>query len=122
MRQRVTKRRIGRGQRHKLVKQYIKLIARNANPELNQELIRRAPDAVVKAISNACLNAACGRVNFKPKQKKLLHRYRKNIGSLLQKDLEIDQRRKILEQKGGAIFLPLILSTVLSALGSALFR
>ncbi len=59
----------GGSKKHRLVKQYIKLIARNATPHLNQELIRNSPDDVVKVISNACLNAACGQVKFKPKQK-----------------------------------------------------
>ena len=59
----------GGSKKHRLVKQYIKLIARNANPHLNQELIRNAPDDLVKAISNPCLNAACGQGRFKPKHK-----------------------------------------------------
>ncbi len=112
----------GGSKKHRLVKQYIKLIATNANPHLNQELIRNSPDDVVKAISNACLNAACGQVKFKPKHKKLLEPHRKHISQLIGKDLDIPQRRRILEQQGGALFLPIILSTVLGALGKALLR
>ena len=112
----------GGSKKHSLVKQYIKLIARNANPHLNQELIRNSPDDVVKVISNACLNAACGQVKFKPKYKKLLQPHRKHITQFIRKDLDIPQRRRILEQQGGALFLPIILSTVLGALGNALFR
>ena len=68
----------GGRKKHRLVKQYIKLIALNANPDLNQELIRNSPDDVVKAISNACLKAACGQVKFKPKHKKLLQPHRQH--------------------------------------------
>ena len=113
---------LGGSKKHRFVKQYIKLIARNANPHLNQELIRNSPDDVVKVISNACLNAACGQVKFKPKHKKLLQPHRKHIPQFIRKDLAIPQRRRILEQQGGALFLTIILSTVLGALENALFR
>ena len=111
-----------KSKKRQLVKQYIKLLARNANSDLNLDLIRHSPDEVVKAIANACLNASKGEVHFTPKQKTLLVPYRASILKLTTKGVPIPERRKILEQEGGSLFLPLILSTVLGTLGSALFR
>ena len=111
-----------KSKKQQLVKQYIKLLARNANSELNQDLIKHSPDEVVKAIANACLNASKGEIHFTPKQQTLLVPYRESISKLSTKGVPISDRRKILEQEGGSFFLPLILSTVLGALGSALFR
>ena len=108
--------------KQQLVTQDIKLLARNANSDLNQNLIKHSPDDVVKAIANACLNASLGEIHFTPKQQKLLVPYRESICKIATKGVPLPDRRKILEQEGGSLFLPLILSTVLGTLGSALFR
>ena len=111
-----------KSKKQQLVKQYIMLLARNTKSDLNKDLIKHSPDEVVKAIANACLNASKGEVHFTPKQQMLLVPYRESISKLATKGVPIPNRRKILEQEGGSLFLPLILSTVLGTLGSALFR
>ena len=59
------------------------------------------------------------------KQKQVLAHHRKTIEQLLAKAIPVERKRKILVQRGGgiaALILPVILSTVLGALGSKLFK
>ncbi len=104
-----------------LRKQYIKFLARSRNTKPNVALLKNSPDDVIKILCNACLNASCGQVKLTPSQKKILNKYKNPISKLATKGPSIKQKRRVLVQKGGAIFLPILLSAVLSTLGSALF-
>ena len=89
------------------------------------EILATAPDPIIKAICNAALNAKQGDVHLNKRQKRLLRKNRNFVKSLTQKDIPIQKKRKLLLQKGGSIagvVIPIILSAVLSSLGSTLFQ
>ena len=103
-----------------LTKRFIKLLAVNPNPVQNLELLKTAPDEVIKTICNAAYNLTNGAVPLKPKQKSFFKKYKLPITKLVQKGPSIQQKRRTLVQEGGGFFLPLLLSTVLGALPSLL--
>ena len=105
-----------------LIKRYIKLLAVNPDPVQNLALVKNAPDDVIKTICNAAYNVTHGSIPLKPKQKTFFRKYKAPISKLVEQGPSITQKRKTLVQKGGAFFLPMLLSAVLSTLGSALFQ
>ena len=105
-----------------ITKRYIKLLAVNPDPIQNLALVKNAPDDVIKTICNAAYNLTHGSVNLKPKQKTFFKKYTVPISKLVDKGPTIQQKRRTLVQKGGGFFLPMLLSAVLSTLGSALFQ
>jgi len=57
------------------------------------------------------------------KQKRLFNKHRKLISKLTSRKYSIPTKRKFLTQKGGAFpLIPILISTALSALGSAIFN
>ena len=107
--------------KHTLVKRYIKLMAVNPDPVNSLALIKNSPDEVIKAVCNAAYNVTNGDVKLNPKQKTYLKKYKNPLSNLIQNQATIKQKRRVLVQKGGAFFLPLLLSAALGTLGSALF-
>ena len=103
-------------------KRYVKLIAVCNEPKLYKELLHKAPDPVIKTICNAALNASRGEVQLTPAQKKLFSKHSKLFETLSSRDVTINKKRNVLNQKGNGLpLIPIILSTVLSSLGSLLF-
>ena len=100
----------------KVVSRYLKFIEVQKNPKTIRNLIQHSPDPVIKGICNCALNACHGDVPLSPKQKQLFTRNRKLLAHLTDKKKSIKSKRVILNQKGGAILIPLLISAVLSAL------
>ena len=90
---------------------------------VNRKILERAPDSVIKNVCNAALNAERGDVKLTPSQKKLFAKHRGLISKLTNKKLSLATKRRII-QKGGIwpILIPAILSAVIGALGSAIFK
>lgn len=111
-----------RGSKVNKTKRFIKFLTICPDKKTFDQAVKSAPDAVIKAICNAALNATRGDIHFGPKQKQYLAKYRGPIYALADsKSKSLKAKRKVLSQKGGAFsFLPLILSTVLPLIGSAL--
>ena len=105
----------------KVVSRYLKFIEVQKNPKTIRGLIQHSPDPVIKGICNCALNACHGDVPLSPKQKHLFARNRKLLAHLTDKKKSIKSKRVILNQKGGAILIPLLISAVISALGSKVF-
>jgi len=106
------------------LKRTIKFLATNKNPKLLKAVLKEAGNPLIKSICNAAINVAQGDVQLSQKQKRLLRSHRKYIQSLIQKGEPVARKRKLLNQKGGAlaaVLIPILLSTVLSSIGSALF-
>ena len=81
------------------------------------------PDKLVKTICTAACKVEGGDIALKKRQKQAFKKHRKEIAKLTSKKFSIPQKRKFLTQKGGAFtIIPLLLSTALSALGSAFFN
>ena len=88
-------------------------------------MLRRADKGVVKGICNAAYNIAEGELPLSKKDKRLFRKGRPAFQFLISKKQSLSgKQRKI--QRGGAPILaaliPVILSTVLSTVGSALFK
>ena len=101
-------------------KRYVKFLAVCKDPTTSKAALRAAPDQVVKHICNAAVNAYQGDIKLSKKQKSTLKNYKNSIAALSSKNIPLKNKRKIINQKGGFSFVPIILSTVLSALGSSL--
>ena len=104
----------------KQVKQTIKFLAVCRNPKITKEILKSSNESVIKGICNACVNAERGDVNFCPAHKRQLAKHRGEIHRLAERGTSIKAKRKLLVQKGGAAFLPILLSTVLSTVGPAI--
>lgn len=104
-----------------ITKRLVKLLAVLKTPALYQQVIKHAPDATIKTICNAALTAQKGNVQIGSGNKKILARHRNKIYKLTNPHVSIKAKRRLLQQRGGLAWLPLILSTVLSAVGSSLF-
>ena len=101
-------------------KRFVKLIAICKDPALLKVLLQKSPDLVIKLICNAALNASQGDVHLTSSQKKLFTKNKTLFGKLLSPNLSLKAKRQIIIQRGGAFpLIPIIVSTVLSALGSA---
>jgi hypothetical protein len=91
------------------------------DPDLLRKLIRVAPDSVIKAICNAALNSYRGDIGLSAKQKRRLKPAKRLVLGLIDRHKSLKQKRNlILKQKGGAFFIPLLLSTLASTLGPAI--
>ena len=101
------------------VKRYLKFLSICKDPITRRQVIKNSPDNVIKGIANAALNAQKGQVKLTKGQALQLGKYRKEIYSLTDKAKSIKAKRGILVQHGGLAILPLLLSTVLATLGSA---
>ena len=106
------------------LKNTIKLLSFCEDPKIQKEILSRAPDNVIKRICDATLNVQRGPVHLTKRQKQVLARNRQLISKLVNKDIPLHTKRRQLVQTGGqwAQIVPIILSTVLQALGSTLFQ
>ena len=111
----------------KVIKRTIKFLSVAQDPEVVRLVIQRAPDAVVRAICNAALNAREGDVRIPPHLKHIFAKYHRHIHRLTDRCCPLSQKRRVLVQRGG--FLPIVaplLATVIGSIGgefiSRLFR
>ncbi|KAF0146584.1 MAG: hypothetical protein FD143_3317 [Ignavibacteria bacterium] len=93
------------------LKKTIKFLSVCKDPRIIRGVLKRSPNNVIKTLCNATINAAQGEINLK--------------NSLIKRGETVEKKRKLLVQKGGgpilAAVLPIVLNTVLSAIGSRLF-
>ena len=107
------------------LKNTVKFLSFCQDSLIHKDILSRAPVNVIKSICNAALNCQAGPVPLSKGQKQILRKHRKIINTLVQKEVPLERKRQVLVQHGGgiaALILPVILSTVLSALGSKLFK
>ena len=107
------------------VKQTIKFLSFCQDPQLQKGIIGRAPPNVLKAICNAAYNAQRGEVKLTTLQKRILKKHSGVIHKLVDRNVSLDRKRRVLTQSGGCIIaavIPILLSSVLSSLGSLLFK
>ena len=104
----------------KTLQKYIELLEVCNNPSVTNAIVKSAPDSVIKTICNAALNCYRGEVTLNPRQRKVLKKFRKQIEKLCSKEIGLKTKRKILVQKGGAIWIPLLVGALLHNFGSAL--
>ncbi len=102
--------------RNQELKKYLKFLTICKKPSTTKEVLRFAPDKVIKVICNAALNAQQGEISLTPSQKKQFSKHRKLFNSLISKTTSIPSKRKSLIQQGGSPILRILLTTILSAL------
>ena len=106
----------------KCLKHTIKFLSHCKDPKLSRYIISTSRGNLVKAIPNSAYNTLHGDVKLSRTQKRKLVEARQIINFIVDKEKPIDQKRRVLSQEGGLSILPIILSTVLTSLGSALFE
>ena len=98
------------------------LLAECKYPRVRSAILNGAPDKLFKTICNAVLNVERGDIALTKKEKQAFRKHRKAISKLTSRSYSLGQKRKFLKQKGVAfLIIPILLSTALTALGSALF-
>ena len=106
----------------KVVKRPYKLLAECKDPRVRSAILDGAPDKLGKTICNTVINVERGDIALNKRQKQAIKKQRKAISKLTSRSYSLVQKRKFLTQKGGAFpFMAILLSTALTALGSALF-
>ena len=113
--------------KQKVVKRTIKFLSVAPDSKVAKAVLQRAPDAVIRAISNAALNARQGAVAVPPQLKQLFRHHNHHFDYLIDRTRPIALKRRLVLQNGGAlpIIVPL-LATVLGSIGgefiSRIFR
>ena len=89
-------------------------------------ILKSASDSVYKSICNAFFNLAQNPdINLPLNQRKNLKRYNKSIKQIIDPQVKIFKKRRIIQRGGGfflAALLPTVLSTALSFLGSSFIK
>lgn len=87
------------------------------NPKIVREILRSAPDSVIKAICNVALNALKGDVKLSASQKLLFKKHKRAILTLADRKKPLLQKRKVVQQSGG-FWIPALVGGILALLGS----
>ena len=104
----------------------VKFLSVCQNPVTFIQVLKTAPDSVIKIICNAALNALKGDVGLSEDTKEFLHKYRKSVVILTSKSISLARKRNLLKSKskviGGFLFVPTLLTATLKSLGDRLFE
>ena len=97
----------------KTIKRTLKFISISPDPNIVRAIILKAPDAVIRAISNAALNARQGEVAVPLHLKQLFRKHNRTFDTLIVRHRSLAGKRRVLVQRGGAlpIIAPLIATT-----------
>lgn len=90
-----------------------------APPKIRKIILKNCDNEVILSICEICQNIAQGNVNCSKKCREGLKKFKKSIHKLAvvkRKHKQLKKERDILNQSGGAAFLPLILAPVISGL------
>ena len=107
----------------KTTKSFVRLLALSKKPSFTRALVKEAPDDVIKTISDAALNAIHGRgINISKRNRSQFAKQRRTFKLLTTRTVALAKKRRALVGRGFLALLPLLLSTVLGAVGPAIFR
>lgn len=112
---------LAKGNQNAIVKRTVKYLGVCNDPTAYRSVIRVAGDPVIKTICNAALNVERGDVRLSQAQKKLFRQHRKQIGKLTSPKVGLPTKRRLLEQRGGAFFIPALIGAAISGLAGSLF-
>jgi len=99
---------------HKFLRKYL-----YCNHKYRQDLLKAASPDEITCLCEATLNVVNKNLPIPESKIRKLRPYKKVIEKISFENIPIEQKKKLLVQKGG--FLPLILSTVLGALANKVF-
>lgn len=107
----------------KFYKKYLKTLQWSKGfPHVTNDLVRAAPVPVLKLLSNAAIIGAKGNLQLTPKQRAQFSKNRRFFQVLGNRGVNFEQKRQYLVQKGGAAFIPILLSTLIPIVGELLTR
>ena len=101
--------------KQKLVKRTVKFLSVAPDSKVAKAVIQKAPDAIIRAISNAALNARQGAVSVPPHLKTLFRHHNHYFDFLIDRKRPIALKRRLILQTGGA--LPIIVPLLATVLG-----
>ena len=109
--------------KQKAVKRTIKFLSVAPDIKIAKAVLQKAPDAVIRAISNKALNARQGAVAVPPQLKQLFKHHNHHFDYLIDRTRPIALKRRVVLQTGGAlpIIVPL-LATILGLIGGEFFQ
>ena len=100
----------------KVVKRTIKYLSVAPDLDVVRAVIKKAPNAVIGAISNGALNCRQGAVHIPPHLIPLFKRHHRHFDYLVDRRKSIPSKRHLILQKGGA--LPIIVPLLATVRGS----
>src|SRR3569832_1058057 len=100
---------------------YLKHLKRS-NPAKWKHLLTNSSKDLVCCICEICNNILSGNIPLKSPYKKRLSRFKHVLRFLAKRKVNLDKKKKVLVQKGGGIFLPLLLSPLLSIASDLLIQ
>lgn len=103
-----------------LENQSILYTLQTADPKLSRAIIKNSRPEIVELLCEIIYNILRGNVKLTPKIQSKLKQYKRKLRCMVCRKRSISSKRKILNQKGGAVFLPLILGSVLSGLAGSI--
>jgi hypothetical protein len=92
-----------------------------ASPTMRKSIIKAADCGLVKSICECADNTLKGRVQLNMSQKRKLARHKKLLRKLVLRGENWKRKKKILQQKGGAL-LPLLIAPILSSILGSIFK
>ena len=99
------------------VEHTISYLSQPRKPKTVRAVIREAPDAVIRAICNAALNAREGDVHVPPHLKHLFREHRNHVNYLCSHDHPIEKKRHLIQSGGALPIVVPLLATVLGSIG-----
>lgn len=99
----------------RIAKRFLKFLAVNKDPLSSAQVLKNAPESVIKGVCNAAYVTKYDDVHLSPQHRKVLIKHRNSIGKLTTPHISIKKKRHLLTQTGsgfGAI-IPIILSAAL---------
>ena len=104
--------------KQKVIKRTIKFLSVAPDSKIVKSVLKKAPDAVIHAISNAALNARQGAVAVPPNIKHLFRQHNNHFDYQIDKQKPIASKRRLILQTGGALpIIIILLATVLGSIG-----
>ena len=102
----------------KVIKRTIKFLSVAPDLEIVRAVIKKAPNAVISAISNGALNCRQGAVHIPTHLIPLFRRHNHHFDYLVDRKKSIPSKRHLILQKGGALpIIALLLATVICSIG-----
>jgi len=92
---------------------YLKSL-KQQSPSKRKHLLTNPPKNLVCCICEICQNILSGNIPLKLSSKKRLSRFKHLVRFLAKPKANINKKKKLLIQKGGGTFLPLLLGPLLS--------
>ena len=103
--------------------EYLNKVANSKQPKILRNSIYRAPNSVIKSISDVALNAMHGAgIKLSHRQRAIFAKKRSVFNILINRKVALARKRKALVGKGFLAILPVLLSTVLGAIGPQLLK